>query len=437
MLHQDFKNRRQRFLRAIGKGSIAILSANPEYMLNGDTSAPYRQNSDFYYLTGFTEAEALAVFIPGRKEGEFILFNLDFDPAQETWTGKRAGQTGARKTFGADQAFPITQADAIIPNLLLEKKHLYFDYINNPEFTTRINEWLRIARSKVRTGLNAPDDTSHIGKIIHEMRRTATAYEITTMKKSVEIAAQAHLRAMRFCRPGMFEYELEAELMHEYIRRGGRALAFEPIVAGGANACTLHYVRNDAKLKDGELVLIDSGVSYQYYNSDITRTFPVGKNFTTEQRAIYQAVLDAQLAVIAKIRPGVAWHVLQETARRVITEKLVELKILRGKVEDLYKKKAYHRFYMHNIGHWLGIDTHDVGKYAWRNEEWRKLEPNMIFTVEPGIYIPAHSEGVDKKWWNIGVRIEDNVLVTKKGCEVLSSDVPKTIKEIEELRNYK
>lgn len=429
----ELKNRQKKFCELIGKGAIAVLTAAKTKALNKDDNYPYQQASDFYYLTGYAEPNVIAVFIPGREEGEYILFNLPRDPEQEVWTGPMIGQEGARKIYGADQAFPLQEADSMLPILMLGKDHLYFDIGIDEEVDAKIIHWLKIAHSYIRTGKNAPDDIINVGKITHEMRLEKSPFEIAVMRKAAEIGTKAHLRAISACKPGMYEYELEAEIAYEYIKGDGRVLAFETIVAGGANACTLHYSKNISQLKDGELVLIDAGVDYEHYTSDITRTFPIGKKFSQAQKAIYQAVLDTQLAVIKIIRPGVSWLTLQETSERVITEKLVELGILKGNPEKLWQKQAFKPFYMHRVSHWLGLDNHDVGKYCI-DQKWRALRPNMALSVEPGIYIKKNPS-VDKKWWNIGVRIEDDILVTKNGCEVLTKAVPKTIEEIEELRS--
>lgn len=466
--------RRAQLFAAMLPNSIAIIPAARECVRTNDVNYPYRQASNFHYLTAFPESEAIAVLVPGRAAGEYILFNRTHDALQETWTGKRAGQDGAVAFYGANEAFPLAHAETLIPELMLGKQHLYYDLGYDAAFDTRLATWLNGSRSKARLGFNAPDNIICLGKIVHEMRLRKSAHEIALMCHSANIAVNAHLRAMRFCQPGVMEYQVEAELDHEYTSHGGQAPAFPAIVAGGANACTLHYVENSSQLKDGDLVLIDAGVEYQYYCSDITRTLPVGKRFSPEQRAIYQAVLNTQLAIIEKVRPGVRWGELQQISERVITEQLLELGLLQGKLEELLAKEAFKPFYMHRFGHWLGMDTHDVGKYAIEesdgaasgygksdcekngygksganNEEnmgnkgsntgnekstWRVLEPNMVLTVEPGIYIPANTANVDEKWWNIGVRIEDDVLVTVAGCEVLTEALPKTVSELEALK---
>lgn len=429
ILNIELQTRRNHLYAELGTKAIVILSAEQEYL---STTTLYRQESDFYYLTGCVEPNTIAVFIPGRKEGEFIIFNQAPDKTQETWTGKMLGQEGAIKKYGANQAFSSQEIDNLLPNLILGKTHLYCDFSTDPTFDIKILNWLNTAqKTATKKGFIAPDDISHIGKITHEMRLRKSPLEIDLIKKAVEIAKKGHTQAMKYCKPGMFEYELAAELSHLYLQHGG-AFAFNPVVAGGKNACTLHYTENNARLQDGDLVLIDSGVNYQYYNSDLSRTFPVNKKFSPEQRLIYEAVLEAQLAVIQKVKPGIAWNELQETAEQVISEQLLELGILHGNLSDIITNKTFTKFFPHGVGHWIGIDCHDAGKYA-PNGQWRILEPNMIFTVEPGIYIPPNTEGVHEKWWNIGVRIEDNILVTTTGHVVLSEELPKTVVDIENM----
>lgn len=393
---KEFINRQKKVLKKIGKNSIAIIS----------------NSNDIYYLTGFSEANAIAVFVPGRAEGQYVIFSQEKNPQEEVWTGYRIGQQKACEDYGADQAFSINKADIIMPELIAGRQTIYFNLDNY----AAIMKWAKSLVGKERNGINQPSAFIDVGEIIHEMRLVKDANEISLLRKAAKISAAAHLRAMQACRPGMMEYELEAELMHEFTKHGGKP-AFGTIVAGGINACVLHYEENNARLKDGDLVLIDAGINYQHYSGDISRTFPVSGKFTAEQKKIYQAVLDVQLAVIKKIRPGVTWYELQQLSERLITEKLIALKLLLG------KNRAFEKFYMHKIGHWLGLDCHDVGKDKI-NDGWRKLEPGIVLTVEPGIYI---------KEKGIGIRIEDDVLVTKNGCEVLTADVPKTIEEIEKI----
>jgi Xaa-Pro aminopeptidase len=404
---KEFIKRQKYLLEQIGNKSIAIVGA-------GFKPAP----TDFYYLTGFEESDAFAVFVPSRTEGEYILFNKEKNPQEELWTGLRIGQQKACEDYGANQAFPITKADTILPDLIAGRERIYFNLDNHES----VMNWLKALSDKERADINLPTDFIDVSKIIHEMRIVKDEAEIALLRKAAQISAAAHLRAMRACRPGMMEYELEAELAYEFIRNNGR-FAFETVVASGANACILHYMQNDAELKSGDLILIDASAEYKHYAGDISRTFPVNAKFSEEQKAIYQAVLDTQLAVIEHIRPGVSWLELQQLSERLITEKLIELKLLHGKIDDLLQKRAFEPFYMHKIGHWLGLDCHDVGRYKV-TDEWRKLEPGMVLTVEPGIYIAEKG---------IGVRIEDDVLITKDGCEVLTADVPKSIAEIEEI----
>lgn len=425
---KEFENRRRYLLNQIGEGGIGVVFSAPESLRNINIPYHYRQNSDFYYLTGFNEPESAAVFIPGRKEGEYLIFNRKYDPVQEIWVGRRAGQEGACNDYGAEQAFPIGEINEIMPTLMANKRILYFGMERDFKFDLRLAQWLAVTH-KVREGVNIPREFVNIGKILHEMRLYKSNAEIAVIRKAAEISQLAYLRMLRTCHPGMFEYELEAELLYEFIKNGGRYQAFETIVGGGANGCVLHYVDNDEELVDGELVLVDSGIEYECYSTDVTRTFPINGRFNNEQKAVYQAVLDVQLAVINEIRPGVKWDYLELTAERMVTRKLMELQLLQGSFEDLLEKKFFRTFYMHHIGHWLGLDNKDPSLYKLGGD-WRVLQPGMVFTVEPGIYI-SRSDAVDKKWWNIGVRIEDNVLVTESGCEVLTKKIPKTVDEIE------
>jgi Xaa-Pro aminopeptidase len=421
MQDSEFKLRRDELLKQIGSSSIAIIFAAKEHIRNGSEYYPYRQNSDFYYLTGFTEPDSIAVFISGHSEGEFILFSQKRDSTKELWHGLCVGQEGACHDFGANQAFSIEEADILLPKLLADREHVYFNIGCDRDFDSRIDFW--ISQSK-NTDAAVLYKLINLDKVLHEMRLKKTAHELELMRKAAEITAAGHLRAMQKCRPGMHEFELESELLYEFMRLGSRNMAFQTIVGGGANACTLHYSKNTSELIDGDLVLVDAGVEYKYYCADVTRTFPINGKFTPEQDAIYEAVLTAQLEVINQIRPGVEFNSLQLLAERVITEGLVKLGLLKGRVEDLVSGQSFKPFFMHKIGHWLGLDVHDVGEYQL------VLEPGMVFTVEPGIYI-APNALVDNKWLNIGVRIEDDILVTENGCDVLTNMLPKTAAEIE------
>ncbi|NOY71340.1 MAG: M24 family metallopeptidase [Gammaproteobacteria bacterium] len=428
--------RRTKFLKTLGEGGMAILPTNAESTRSADTFHPFRAASDFFYLTGFSEPDAVAVFIGGKSASKqsFILFCRDKNPEKERWEGYRAGQEGAVATYGASDAFSIEDIDERMPELLLGQNRLFLPMKSADEQHHQIMDWLSDAGKQIRSGASAPTACFAIENVLHEMRLRKDREEIKTMRTAAQISAAAHCLAMKKCQPGMYEYELEAELLYEFKRKGAEAPAYSSIVGGGANACVLHYITNKSILKDGDLVLIDAGAEWGTYAADITRTFPVNGRFSPTQSAIYELVLKAQEAAIAKIRPGVAWNVPHDIAVKVLTQGLVALRLLKGEVKALIKKKAYRRFYMHRTGHWLGLDVHDVGDYRV-DGKWRKFEPGMVLTVEPGLYIAAGEQGVAKKWWDIGVRIEDDILVTSQGCEVLSRGVPKKIAEIERLMN--
>ncbi len=429
---REFKRRRKKVMDVMDDDCIAIVPAAPPRHRNRDVEYPYRPDSDFYYLTGFSEPEAVAVLAPGRSQGEFILFCRERDPEMEQWNGARAGLEGACSDYSADDAFPISDIDDILPGLLETRSHVYYAMGYYQEFDQRMLTWVNKLRTRSRAGVNSPAQFVALDHVLHDMRLYKSRAEIKTMSHAVEISASAHRRAMSACRPGMTEYQIEAELVHEFMRAGGRSVAYPPIIAGGANACVLHYTENAARLNDGDLLLIDAGVEYDYYASDITRTFPVNGKFSKEQRAIYALVLEAQYAAIEQVRPGNHWNDPHEAAVQVITEGLVDLGLLKGRVSSLIKKEAHRKFYMHRTGHWIGMDVHDVGDYKIEGE-WRVLEPGMVMTVEPGIYISGGNKRVAKKWWNIAVRIEDDVLVTSDKPQVLSKAAPKGIEEIEAL----
>jgi Xaa-Pro aminopeptidase len=404
--------------------------AAPLSIRNGDSHYAYRQQSDFYYLTGFEEPEAVAILAPKRKGGEFILFNRTHNPNEEIWTGPRAGQTGAQKIFGADEAYPIDQLSKKLPELLTGREEIHYTLGANSTFDTLLLDTLNKLRDKIRSGTQSLLAFMDLTHTVHEMRLIKSAEEIILMRKAAEISAAAHRRAMTVCRPGINESQLEAEITYQFQMNGARYQAYTPIVGSGINSCTLHYNNNDRIIKDKSIVLVDAGCEYQNYASDISRSFPANGRFTAEQREIYDLVLSAQLAGIKTVRPGVEWCAIQNTVVKIITQGLIDLKLLKGNLHDLIEKKAYTKFYMHGVGHWLGLDVHDVGRYKSHNK-WRRLQPGMVLTVEPGIYIPAGTSGVPKKWHNIGIRIEDDVLVTATGNEVLSSGAPKLINDIE------
>jgi Xaa-Pro aminopeptidase len=429
---QEFARRRRDLMAMMSKNSIAILTAAPERVRSRDTHFPYRQDSDFHYLSGFPEPEAVLVLLPKRREGEFILFCRERDRAREIWDGYRAGPEGARERYGADDAFPIADIDDILPGLLEGRDRVYYALGRNRAFDGRLLDWLDGIRARARAGAVPPEEFVDLDHLLHEMRLFKSAKELALMRKAGAISARAHCRAMRAARPGLYEYQLQAELEHAFASEGARHPAYGSIVGGGANACVLHYVENSASLQDGDLVLIDAGCEYQHYAADITRTFPVNGKFSAPQQALYEVVLAAQLAAIAAVRPGNHWDEPHKATVRVITEGLVELGLLKGKVDDLIAGNAYTQFYMHRAGHWLGMDVHDVGDYKIEGE-WRTLEPGMVMTVEPGIYVAPDNRKVAKKWRGIGIRIEDDVAITRKGPEVLTAGVPKTVADIEHL----
>lgn len=432
MNQSEFARRRRALMARMEPGSIAILPAAPVKTRNRDADYPYRQDSDFYYLTGFGEPDAVAVLVPGRTHGEYILFVRDKDPQKELWDGYRAGPEGATADFGADDAFPIKDIDEILPGLIEGREKLYYAMGCQPEFDAQVMEWVNSIRAKVRAGAHPPGEFVALDHHLHDLRLFKSSQEIKIMKQAAEISARAHVRAMEACKPGLIEYQLEAEILHEFHLNGARSPAYTSIVGGGDNACVLHYIENQAPLKDGQLVLIDAGCELDHYAADITRTFPVNGRFSEPQKALYEVVLRAQLAAIEQVQVGLDWDQPHQAAVRVITEGLVELGLLVGDVNQLIEEQAYSAFFMHRTGHWLGMDVHDVGDYKV-GDAWRALEPGMVLTVEPGIYVAPNNESVDAKWRGIGIRIEDDVLVTREGPDVLTTGVPKTIGEIEAL----
>ncbi len=428
----EYARRRKALMEQMEPNSIAILPAAPVYIRNRDVEHVYRQDSDFQYLTGFPEPEAVMALIPGREHGEYVLFCRERDPERELWDGLRAGQDGAVAQYGADDAFPIGDIDDILPGLIEGRERVYYAIGTNQEFDHRLMEWVNVIRSKARLGATPPNEFVALNHLLHDMRLYKSAAEVKVMKAAAEISSRAHVRAMQASRPGLHEYHLEAELDYEFRKGGAKMPAYGSIVAAGKNACILHYRENDAPLKDGDLVLIDAGCEIDCYASDITRTFPVSGTFSPEQKAIYELVLKANEEAFRHIAPGKHWNEAHEATVQVITAGLVELGLLEGDVEALIAAEAYKPFYMHRAGHWLGMDVHDVGDYKVGGE-WRVLEPGMCMTVEPGIYIAVDNDKVAKKWRGIGVRIEDDVVVTRTGCEVITGGVPKTVAEIEAL----
>jgi Xaa-Pro aminopeptidase len=430
MARDEFARRRRQLMRLMGRDSIAVLPAAPVRYRNGDVEYAYRQDSDFHYLTGFGEPEAVAVLVPGRANAEYILFVRDRDTARETWDGRRAGPAGAARDHGANDAFPIGDIDEIIPGLLENRARVFYTMGLYPDFDQRVVGWVNGLRTQAaRNGRHPPQEFVALDHVLHDMRLYKSRGELELMRTAARISVRAHLRAMRFCRPGVTEYQVTAELLHEF-RRHNADTAYQPIVGAGANSCILHYRDNDKALASGDLLLIDAGCEFGCYASDITRTLPVNGRFSREQRAVYEVVLEANRAAIACVRPGNHWNEPHEAAVRVITQGLVRLGLLKGRPASLVRSGAYRRFFMHRTGHWLGLDVHDVGDYKI-GDAWRVLEPGMVMTIEPGIYLPASARGVPRRFRNIGIRIEDDVLVTKRGAEVLTARAPKDPDQIE------
>jgi len=417
-------------MRMMDKDSIAILPAAPVRVRNRDVEYPYRQDSDFYYLTGFNEPEAVAVLVPGRADGEFLLFCRRQDPERERWDGKRAGPKAAVSEYGADQAFPIEAIDDGLPPIIGECDRVYYTMGAQPEFDTRLLAWVVELRAGGASDRHTPDEFIALDPLLHDLRIYKSRAEISALKKSARITVAAHRKAMRATRPGIGEYELEAEYQYLF-RRSGVTPAYQPIVGGGANACVLHYVTNSDPLAAGDLVLADVGCEYDFYAADVTRTWPVSGRFSPEQRALYDIVLAAHQAAIAEVAPGKHWNDPHDAAVGIITRGLVKLGLLKGDPEKLIAEGKYRRFFMHRTGHWLGMDVHDVGDYKVAGQ-WRLLEPGMVMTVEPGVYIPD-ARNIPGKWRNIGIRIEDDVLVTRDGCQVLTAALPVAAEEIEAL----
>lgn len=427
---KEFASRRKALSEHMAANSIAIVPAAPERVRNRDVLHPYRQDSDFYYLTGFDEPEAVLVLIPGREHGESVLFCKERNPEKELWDGFLSGPEGAIEKFGFDDAFPIADIDDILPGMIEGRSRVYYPLGKDKAFDSQVMEWVKTIRSKVRTGAHPPGEFVALEHSLHDLRLYKSAAEIKVMAKAGEISAEAHCRAMKRAKQGGFEYNLEAELIHTFMSHGARSTAYPSIVGSGANGCILHYIENSAPLNDGDLVLIDAGCELENYASDITRTFPVNGRFTDAQKALYEVVLAAQDAAIEAVKPGNHWNHPHEAALKVLTQGLLDLGLLQGMLDEALEQEAYRPFFMHRTGHWLGLDVHDVGDYRV-GDAWRVLEPGMVLTVEPGLYIAPDNTDVDEKWRGIGIRIEDDVAVTKEGCRILSEGAPKTIAEIE------
>jgi Xaa-Pro aminopeptidase len=421
--------RRVQLAQDLGKG-VAVIPTAPERTRNRDAHFPYRFDSHFYYLTGFPEPESVFVLVAGEKTRS-LLFCREKNLDREIWDGFRHGPDAAREVFGFDEAYPIGKLDEMMPDLLADQPVLHCHMGGDNAWDARVVGWINAVRERARTGVSAPRDIADVNTYVDEMRLRKDADELKVMRRAAAISTTAHQRAMRMARPGLSEYTIEAELLHEFRRNGAQAPAYTSIVASGANACVLHYVANDALLKDGDLLLIDAGCELDGYASDITRTFPVNGHYSGPQKDIYELVLAAQAAAIAEVKSGNTWNTPHDAAVKTLTQGMIDLGLLSGSVEQALETESYRKFYMHRTGHWLGLDVHDVGDYK-REGQWRALDPGMVLTVEPGLYVRP-DVGVPDAFVNIGVRIEDDVVVTEYGCEVLTAAAPKSIREIEAL----
>lgn len=427
----EFAKRRQDLAEMVGPNGVAIIPGASLQTRNSDVHFPFRQDSDFWYLTGFDEPDALLVLAPGREQGEAVLFCRDRDPERERWDGPRAGLEGAISRYGFDDAFPFSDADEVVPGLMEGREKVYCNLGKQLAFDQRVITWMNRLHQGHRKVAHPPEQLAALGHTLHEQRLIKSSAEIKAMRRSAQLAAAAHRRLMAVCRPGMTEAQLNAELLHEFHSQGSET-SYLPIVGGGNNACILHYIDNNQALRDGDLVLVDAGCEVEKYASDITRTFPVNGRFSSPQQALYEVVLAAQIAAIEKAQAGQPWLAGHEAAVNVIAQGLIDLGLLQGDVSECIESGTYRQFFMHKTGHWLGLDVHDVGDYTVDGAS-RELEPGMVLTIEPGIYVPADCMDVDERWRGIGIRIEDDVAVTRAQADVLSADVPKTIQEIEAL----
>jgi Xaa-Pro aminopeptidase len=426
----EFKQRRERLLQTMGEG-VAIIPTSPELLRNRDSHYPYRFDSYFYYLTGFKEPESVLFLVAGAKP-KSILFCREKNLEREIWDGFRYGPEAAMAEFAVEEAYAIEKLDELAPKLMGNQPKLFYSLGADGHWDSRVTAWLNKLREQVRTGISAPDEVSDVRKLLDEMRLFKSPYEVDLMRRSANIAAAAHMRAMQKVRAGKMEYEIEAEFLHEFYRKGAQAPAYTSIVAGGSNACTLHYNANNAELKEGDLLLIDAGCELDGYASDITRTFPVNGKFSAAQKDLYELVLAAQAAAISKVNTKNHWNAPHEAALQVLIDGFIQYGLCKGSPEEVLENGSYRQFYMHRTGHWLGLDVHDAGEYKNKAGEWRQLEAGMALTVEPGCYVrPA--DGVPAHFWNIGIRIEDDVIVTETGCDIITSGAPKAVAEIESL----
>jgi Xaa-Pro aminopeptidase len=426
---QAYARRRRQLMRMAGEQAILVLPAAPERIRSRDTHYPYRQDSDLWYLTGFPEPEAVLVLVPGRTHGESLLFCRERDPEREGWDGPRAGQEGAVERHGMDDAYPIDDLDEILPGLLEGRTRVYYHFGRDTDFDLKLIGWLNRVRARVRMGAQPPHEFLELGHLLDEMRLFKSAEELKLMQRAAAISVRAHEAVMRAARPGMREYEMQAELERVF-RASDAEPAYGSIVGAGANACVLHYRANNGRAKDGDLVLVDAGAEYRGYAADITRTFPVNGRFSPAQRALHDLVGAAQRAALAQAKPGVPYEAGHAAAVATLTEGLLRLGLLKGKAEKLIADGSYKRYCRHKTGHWIGIDVHDVGEYRIDGES-RLLEPGMVFTIEPGVYIPPGDTTVAAKWRGIGIRIEDDVAITRDGHKVLTASLARSAEEIE------
>lgn len=424
----EFARRRRQLMRMAGDDAAIVVAAAPERVRSADATWPYRQDSDFHYLCGFPEPGAVLALLPGRASAQVVLFCREREPEREHLVGPRIGHAAARERYGVDDAFPVEDIDDILPGMLEGRTRVICHFGREPEFDARLLAWMRRLRA-LRGGGVVPKELVDLGHLLHDLRLYKSRGEQALMRRAAEIGAQAHAAAMRAAQPGMGEYEVEAELLR-VLRGKGAVLSFPPTVAGGSRACIAHYQANREMLRDGELVLIDAGAEVECYASDISRTFPVNGRFSRHQRSLYEVVLEAQRAAIDRVRPGCAFSDAHDVAVRVITEGLCALKLIPGDVDTALANGTYRRFFAHKTGHWLGMDVHDVGDYRVADAP-RMLEPGMVVTVEPGVYVPRDASDIDARWRGIGIRIEDDVMVGRSGPEILSDAVPREIEDIE------
>ncbi len=429
-LQKIFAQRRKRFIECLPDGSIVILPNKSHAIRSNDVEYKFKSETNFYYLTGFEEPDSICIFIKEKKSFVYILFVEPKNPDREIWIGKKAGVEGAKSIFGADEAYSISDFNNILSRQIKGKKHIFYSLGSNKKLDLKIGELIDVLRMGSRSGLTSPDLILDPLKIIYNMRLLKDNYEIDCIKKAVEISKDAHIAALSMAKPGIFEYELEAVIEYKFRSLGASGTAYPSIVGSGKNATTLHYINNNKKIQKDDLILIDAGCEYNNYASDITRTFPVSKKFSPAQKAVYEIVLEAQLKSIQEIKPNKRFADSYRKAVKVMVEGLKDLKLLKGSTEEIIKKGKYKKYFMHKLGHWLGLDVHDAGPYFDEKGDSIKLKPGMVMTVEPGIYISGRYD-VPKEFCGIGIRIEDDVLLTQSGNNVLSNGIPKMVNEIE------